>query len=143
MYATLSESPARKPSKRDIPVVLIVDDQADVRLGYQLLLEAEGFEVLNAPDPRAALAILRDHAVSVVLLDLVLPGHGDGLNLIQTIRKMPQPQPAIIAMSGAHHLAFRSNLAAAQAAGADASIAKPMSRRALLDILKSVLERSE
>lgn len=54
-------------------MVLIVEDDEDIRQGLQELLEDEGYFVCCASDGAAALAILRRSAVSLVLLDLHIP----------------------------------------------------------------------
>ena len=138
MYAAVSPSLPRRSFRRRRPTVLIVDDKPDIRLSYRLLLEVEGFEVLDAPNPRSALATLRDHAIDVVLVDLYMPDYGDGLGLIKAVRQHFEPAPALIAMSGAHHLGYRSSLAAAYVVGADVTLTKPVSRQTLLDAIREL-----
>lgn len=54
--------------------VLIVDDVQDVRDSFRELLEGEGYEVIDAADGVAALAILRASRYPlVVLLDMTMP----------------------------------------------------------------------
>jgi DNA-binding response OmpR family regulator len=53
--------------------VLVVDDDDELRESLVMALEASGHEVLAASDGREALACLDDHAVDVVVLDLMMP----------------------------------------------------------------------
>jgi DNA-binding response OmpR family regulator len=54
--------------------VLVVDDEAPIRLLCRVNLEAEGMEVLEAADGRAGLEAARTERPDVVLLDVMMPG---------------------------------------------------------------------
>jgi CheY-like chemotaxis protein len=124
------------------PVVLVVDDEADVRLSYRLFLEAKRIRVLEAADADAALKCLGKNKVDVVLTDVYMPGKIDGLGLVQALRERQKTRPAIIAISGSPHLAYRSSLQAARYVGADATLAKPIEANLLLRTIWSVLGKS-
>jgi CheY-like chemotaxis protein len=56
-------------------VILVVDDEDDIRLVTRVLLELEGHQVLDSPDGEGALELLRSvRAINVVFLDLRMPG---------------------------------------------------------------------
>jgi CheY-like chemotaxis protein len=120
-------------------VVLLVDDQSDVRLAYRLLLEAAGFVVLEASDGSDALARIEKHYVDVVVTDIYMPGV-DGISLINMLRHEPGPRVGIIAMSGEPHLAYRSSLQAARHLGADALFVKPMEGPDLIRTIHSLVD---
>jgi len=67
-------------------VVLAVDDDPRLLDAYQALLEAR-YEVLTAPDGRAALDILQTRTVDVVLLDMLMPGLS-GLGVLDALRHL-------------------------------------------------------
>ncbi|HQS44633.1 MAG TPA: response regulator [Methylotenera sp.] len=71
--------------------VLIVDDQADIRRMMNFTLRDE-FSLLEAADGVAALALIRQHKPDVVLLDIMMPGGMDGLQVLETIRSDPALQ---------------------------------------------------
>jgi two-component system alkaline phosphatase synthesis response regulator PhoP len=54
--------------------VLVIDDEAPIRLLCRVNLEAEGMEVLEAPDGPSGLQQARDERPDVVLLDVMMPG---------------------------------------------------------------------
>ena len=54
--------------------VLIIDDEAPIRLLCRVNLEAEGMDVVEAPDGRAGLEIARTAAPDAILLDVMMPG---------------------------------------------------------------------
>jgi two-component system response regulator EvgA len=66
--------------------VLIVDDHPVVRAAVKLVLERERFRRIHeASNVGEAWAILREHAIELVILDLVMPG-GNGLDVLERIR---------------------------------------------------------
>src|SRR3954453_18344558 len=54
--------------------VLVIDDEAPIRLLCRVNLEAEGIEVLEAADGTTGLGIARDGQPDVVLLEVMMPG---------------------------------------------------------------------
>ncbi|MHC8395846.1 response regulator [Pseudomonas sp. LB3P93] len=65
---------------------LLVDDHPVVRAAVKLVLEREGFKRIHeAASVGEALTILREQAVDLVILDLVMPG-GNGLDVLERIK---------------------------------------------------------
>ena len=54
--------------------VLVIDDEAPIRLLCKVNLEAEGMDVLEAADGTTGLAVSRTDTPDVVLLDVMMPG---------------------------------------------------------------------
>ena len=54
--------------------VLVIDDEAPIRLLCRVNLEAEGMEVLEAADGPSGLEQAREQAPDVILLDVMMPG---------------------------------------------------------------------
>jgi len=54
--------------------VLVIDDEAPIRLLCRVNLEAEGIQVLEAADGTTGLDLARDEQPDVVLLDVMMPG---------------------------------------------------------------------
>lgn len=54
--------------------VLVIDDEAPIRLLCRVNLEAEGMEVLEAPDGPSGLELARTGRPDVILLDVMMPG---------------------------------------------------------------------
>jgi DNA-binding response OmpR family regulator len=66
--------------------VLVVDDDADIRMMLRLNLEDAGFVVREAADGYAALAALEEHAPDLMVLDLMMP-RLDGYGVLKSIRQ--------------------------------------------------------
>jgi len=80
--------------------VLIVDDEADIRLMIAGVLEDEGYVCRGAATSQEALAAVRDRAPSVVLLDIWLENSAqDGLELLETI-VAEDPYIPVVMISG-------------------------------------------
>ena len=66
-------------------LVLVVDDDKDIRELIQLCLESEGLEVVTASDGREALARVEEVRPDAILLDLMMP-EVDGWEVIRTLK---------------------------------------------------------
>ena len=78
--------------------VLVVDDEADIRLGLRRLVGALGAEVLEAADGLAALELLEQQSVDLVLTDLQMPRLG-GAELLERV-KQRQPDLGVVILTG-------------------------------------------
>lgn len=71
--------------------VLVVDDEALIRSGFQLILDAaDDIEVVAAVPGGEAVAAVRAHHPDVVLLDIRMPDV-DGLTVLEHLRALPDP----------------------------------------------------
>jgi CheY-like chemotaxis protein len=81
--------------------ILIVDDEPTIRDLLREILEFEGFTVLVAPSGVAALHLLQQTSVSLVLTDLMMP-YLNGIDLARRLRADPRTtQIPLILMSAA------------------------------------------
>ena len=85
--------------------VLIVDDDESLRESLELVLAAEGFEVVTAADGSAALGRLEASSFDVVLCDVRMPGM-DGIELLpQLVRRLPGSTVIMMSAYGSDELA--------------------------------------
>lgn len=70
-------------------VVLVVDDQTNVRNILEFNLKRRGFEILAAPDGLAALSLATNHVPQLILLDIMMPGI-DGYQVLEKLRSTPK-----------------------------------------------------
>ena len=104
--------------------ILIVEDDADVRLGYRVLLRAQGYDTFFAADSIAAISEARKHLPDLIILDLGLPA-GDGFVVMERLQGPANVDLAgipVIVVSGRD---LRGNKERALAAGAKAFVQKP------------------
>ncbi len=74
---------------RETKIVLVIEDEVDVRDFASRVLELEGYRVLQARDNEEGMRLVRGGGVSLVLLDLRLPGH-DGWAMLQQMKSEPE-----------------------------------------------------
>ena len=77
--------------------VLVVEDQESARESLAELLRGEGYEVHEAADGKAAMALVNQLDLDVVLTDLTMPG-ADGITVLRHIRDV-SPQTLVIIMT--------------------------------------------
>lgn len=118
--------------------ILIVEDDADVRLGYRVLLRAQGYDTFFAADSIAAISEARKHLPNLIVLDLGLPA-GDGFVVMERLQAPANVDLAgipVIVVSGRD---LRGNKERALAAGAKAFVQKPWDDDELLGHIARLL----
>jgi two-component system KDP operon response regulator KdpE len=116
--------------------ILIVEDDADVRLVYQFLLTAHDYDTFFAADAISAVSEALKHRPNLILLDLGLPA-GGGFIVLQRLRaNMHLALIPVIVVSGRDS---RDNEEPALKAGAKAFVQKPWDENELLAIIRQLL----
>ena len=106
-------------------IALVVEDDDLAADLVRLLLEAEGFTVLRAPSAEAALRMAPDQALSLITLDLQLPGI-DGMEFLDRIReRVDLARVPVVIIAGV------ADSKLALVGGAAAVLQKPVSRAQL------------
>jgi two-component system, OmpR family, phosphate regulon response regulator PhoB len=122
--------------------VLVVDDDDGVRMAVTWALEADGFEVLTVENGLAAIDVIESSALSLVVLDLSLPGLG-GLDILNRVRTTEAREGSwrlpIIVLSGRDSEMDRI---VGLDLGADDYLVKPFSPGELAARARSLLRRS-
>ena len=116
--------------------ILVVDNGETIRETLVKILEREGYNVLTAEDGQAAMEVLREHRVNVILSDVCMP-RMDGNKLLK-LAKSIHPDVEVILMTG--HGKTEMGLEALRA-GAFDFIQKPFTKLVLNKTLKQALEK--
>jgi two-component system, chemotaxis family, chemotaxis protein CheY len=117
--------------------ILIVDDSNLSRRMIRRILEAAGYEVMEAADGFAALEKYSLDQPDLVMLDLTME-EMHGLELLSSLRRMHPQVRAIVATADIQNTTQRL----VREAGAAAFIAKPFEEATVLDTVRRVLEGS-
>jgi two-component system cell cycle sensor histidine kinase/response regulator CckA len=149
IFFPVSESVKADRSSRPSPelrgegVVLLVDDEKNVRISTQLLLEGFGYEVLVARDGIEALEAFRiDHAkIGAVLLDLTMP-RMDGVEAMRELRRIAGNVPIVLTTGYGMTPAEFSQIGPQPGAVPDAVLAKPYSADRLVGTLQKVMHKA-
>ena len=75
--------------------ILVVDDEADIREGLELLLVTEGYAVELAHNGVEGLQKLENNAYDLVLLDLMMPDRS-GMEVLQEVRQRDRETPIVM-----------------------------------------------
>lgn len=75
--------------RRELKTVLIIEDEADILNFASRVLELEGYRVLQAGESKEGMRLVREGGISLVLLDLRLPGR-DGWAALKQMKSDPE-----------------------------------------------------
>src|SRR5512138_1658424 len=118
------------------PTVLVVDDEANIRRVLRMVLEPEGYAVVEAESAEKALDLLAAEPVDLCVFDIKLPGM-DGLALLSRARELWRDLPVI--MISGH--ADTSDVVDAVKRGAADFFPKPVDRDRVLVSVRNALSR--
>jgi DNA-binding response OmpR family regulator len=120
--------------------VLVIDDEAPIRLLCRVNLEAEGMEVLEAADGPSGLEKARSETPDVILLDVMMPGL-DGWSVAEELLADAATSGIPIVFLSAR--ADKADRARGIELGAIDYITKPFDPTKLADALEDVIGRTE
>ncbi len=124
-------SPPRMGETAQPPTVLVVDDDASLRLLCRVNLELDGYRVLEAPTVAEAEDMLLAERVDVVLLDVHV-GPESGIELMRNLRARGGAPPVVLVTGSAR-------LDAATRGEADGVIGKPFRLEELHDVVRRLI----
>ena len=119
-------------------LILIIDDEPQIRSMLKLMLERDGYEVAEAPDGIEGIKIFRQKPADLIITDLIMPNK-DGIGMIIDLKK-EFPDVKIIAMSGGGLNKPEGYLKGAKKLGAVRTLTKPIDRDEMLRTIKDVLK---
>jgi DNA-binding response OmpR family regulator len=113
-------------------LVLVVDDDEMIRRLVRAVLEADEFEVAEAPDGEAALKLASETGPSVVVLDIMMPG----LDGVEVCRRLDHETSKVVILTARDDPQLEDEC---RVAGADAFMTKPFSSIQLLDLVAELM----
>jgi DNA-binding response OmpR family regulator len=118
--------------------ILVIEDEATLRMALGDALRAQGFDVLEAADGELGLALALAQGPEVILLDLMLPKR-DGFSVLRALRE-DRLGSAVIILSARGEEWDRVQ---GFEYGADDYVVKPFSMRELLLRVRAALKRAD
>ena len=120
-------------------VVLVADDDADIRDLVTFKLEQAGLEVIPVEDGQAALEQARTRHPTLAVLDVSMPGLS-GIDVCRMLRADPATAGMLIIMLTAR--VQEQDVEGGFSAGADDYVTKPFSPRELVSRIQALLSRT-
>jgi two-component system, OmpR family, phosphate regulon response regulator PhoB len=117
--------------------VLIVEDQSDIRKLIRMTLEFEDYEIHEASDGALGLNMVASLRPDLVLLDVMMPGEIDGLQVCQRIKSDPALAHIKVVLLTARGQARDRD--AGGAARADEYLVKPFSPLQLIETMERLI----
>ena len=116
--------------------ILIVDDDAGIRLLLSKFLQRQGFETIIAEDGLQGVELAKEHHPDLIMLDVVMP-RMDGLTAARLIKfYKPLSNVPIIFLTAKD---AKKEIDLAEAARADVYITKPFDVRQVIEIVNEIL----
>jgi len=116
------------------PRILIIDDEAIVRISCKKCLEPEGYDVDSAENGIAGLQLVKSNTYDLILTDLKMPDM-DGIEFLSTIRET-HPKTKVIMITG---YSTAEHAEQAMKSGAYNYIEKPFTPEILVKAVKDAL----
>jgi len=120
----------------DKPLILIVDDEPQIRRLLTVTLEANGYRVLSAVNGQEGLVLAAQHKPALVILDIGLPD-SSGQAVLQRLREWSTAPVIVLSVRD-----DEKGKVAALDAGADDYVTKPFNTDELLARVRVALRRS-
>lgn len=117
--------------------ILIVDDNEDVRKLIRMILTPLDYELCEAFDGKSAIEEIQKHRPDLILLDVMMPGYPNGLELLGMVKKNKVMTTKIIMVSAKGQY---SDVVDAAKLKCDAYIVKPFTQQHMIDTVKAILE---
>jgi DNA-binding response OmpR family regulator len=124
---------------REAPLVLVADDEDDIRSLVSFRLKRAGYEVITAADGEEALLLATTRLPDLVVLDMMMP-KATGLEVTRSMREQSTTKDIPIILLTAR--AQEADVARGFDAGADDYVKKPFSPQDLQARVQALLERS-
>ena len=123
-----------------VPLILVVEDEADIREVVLYNLRREGYEAIGCETGTQAFSAIKMKRPDLVILDLMIP-ELDGLTVCQQVRADPEVSSTPIVIVSAKE--EESDVVIGLGLGADDYVAKPFRPKELMARVKAVLRRAQ
>lgn len=126
--------PFGEKDRRELPHVLVVDDEQAIRDAFRSTFERAGYTVTSAATGEEAIAALRREPPDIAFVDLVMPGTS-GVQVIRAIHDIDETLPVVIVTGYPDSELMHQALAYSPLV----ILAKPVQTKALLDTARNIL----
>ncbi|WP_019501594.1 response regulator [Pseudanabaena sp. PCC 6802] len=119
-------------------MILVIEDDDDIRENILEILSDSGFEAIAAPNGKIGVELAQQHKPNLIICDVTMPELG-GYDVIAKLRQEPElALTPFIFLTGMYD---QTSLRHGMTLGADDYLSKPISRKVLLDAINTRLEK--
>jgi len=122
----------------NVPRILIVDDEEEIRRVLTHIVESEGFKTLHAPDGNKALQLFCFESPDMILLDVRMPGL-DGMEVMKRVKDIDPDIPVVLITA----FADIQQAVEAMKSGAHDYLAKPFDNQEVIRVVRRALTEGE
>ncbi len=115
-------------------IILVIEDQPEIRKLICMTMDYDGFEVHEADNGDTGLRMVKALRPHIVLLDVMMPGQLDGIQVCERIRADPEIAHIPVVMLTAR--SQQTDLEAGRRAGCNAYLTKPFSPLQLIETVE-------
>ncbi|HBV98164.1 MAG: transcriptional regulator [Peptococcaceae bacterium BICA1-7] len=123
-----------------MPLILVVDDEANIVELLKFTLQKEDYRVISAPDGSTGLSMAAEYLPDLIILDIMMTGR-DGFEVCRALKARPETAGIPIIMLSAKSDDIDKILGLEM--GAEDYVTKPFSPRELLARIKASLRRRQ
>lgn len=121
-------------------IILVIDDQPEIRTLICMTMDYDDFEVHEAENGDSGLKMIKALRPSVVLLDVMMPGLLDGFQVCERVRADPEIAGTPIVMLTAR--GQQSDIEEGRRAGCNDYLTKPFSPLQLIETVERLVSAS-
>jgi DNA-binding response OmpR family regulator len=125
-----------------VKTVLIVEDEAEIRVMLERLLKGKGYRVVSADNGRSALGMLKEHTPDLIILDAMLP-EVHGFEIARRIKASKRYAHIPIIMVSAVYRGWRFAADLRESCGVEHYLEKPFKIADVLRAVETALEAEE
>ena len=123
-----------------MPKIMLVDDDPDFLMLYRSILEAHGYQVLEARSGSKGLEVMRKHRPDLVILDVMMSTTLDGVDVCQAMEADPKLKDVPVVMISSIATSEYASAFPEERIPIDAWLSKPVQPEVLLKTIKRFLK---
>jgi len=117
-------------------VILVIDDDSDIRYALKVVLEGNGYMFCEAPTAEEGLKAYKANSPDLIIVDLMMEEVDAGTSFVKELKALNNAAPIYMLSSVGDNLNMNTNFAELGLSGV---FQKPLDNNTLLSILKSKL----
>ena len=120
-------------------LIVVIDDDPDIREASTLVLNSKGYEVISASNPKEGYDIVKDNSPDLIILDVMMDEPDDGFFLAQRFRRENIKTPILMYTSISKTVGM--DFGSSDMVPVDDFVEKPITPEALIQKVEKLLKK--